>query len=106
MNLTTNTTQRIDRLSNNKLYLGLKTGVSLQAETSLLTIGSANGEVLLKLGTVYKAPTEATHVAPKGYVELSFNSKDVMQAILVETASDEVSQTAILMPMRKEPTEE
>ena len=44
--------------------------------------------------------------APKGYVELSFNSKDVMQAILVETASDEVSQTAILMPIRKEPIEE
>lgn len=43
--------------------------------------------------------------APKGYVELSFNSKDVMQAILVETASDEVSQTAILMPIRKEPIE-
>lgn len=69
MNLTTNTTQRIDRLSNNKLYLGLKTGVYLQSQASLLTIGSANGEVLLKLGTVYKAPTEATHVAPKGYVD-------------------------------------
>ena len=80
MNLTTNTTQRIDRLSNNKLYLGLKTGVSLQAETSLLTIGSANGEVLLKLGTVYKAPTEATHVAPKGYVDAAI--EDGKHAVL------------------------
>ena len=44
--------------------------------------------------------------APKGYVELSFNSKDNMQAILVETKSDEVSQTAILMPIRKDPMEE
>ena len=80
MNLTTNTTQRIDRLSNNKLYLGLKTGVSLQAETSLLTIGSANGEVLLKLGTVYKAPTEANHVAPKGYVDAAI--EDGKHAVL------------------------
>lgn len=80
MNLTTNTTQRIDRLSNNKLYLGLKTGVSLQAETSLLTIGSSNGEVLLKLGTVYKAPTEATHAAPKGYVDAAI--EDGKHAVL------------------------
>ena len=44
--------------------------------------------------------------APKGYVELSFNSKNNMQPILVETKSDDVSQTAIFMPIRKEPMEE
>ena len=44
--------------------------------------------------------------APKGYIELSFNSKNTMQPILVETTSDEFSQTAILMPIKKEPTEE
>ena len=69
MKLSTNTTQRIDRLANNKLSLGLKTGISLIAEPSLLEIESTKGGVILKLGTVYKAPTEPTHVTTKGYVD-------------------------------------
>lgn len=44
--------------------------------------------------------------APKGFVELSFNTKNNLQAILVETKSDEVSQTAILMPIKKDAMEE
>ena len=40
--------------------------------------------------------------APKGYVELSFNTKDKLAAILCETNSEEVSQKAILMPIQKD----
>ena len=44
--------------------------------------------------------------APKGYVDLHFNSENNLQAILIETKSDEVSQKAILMPIRKDPMSE
>ena len=63
-----------------------------------------NGEDIYSI--MREVNTSNMSLEQKGYVELSFNSKDVMQAILVETASDEVSQTAILMPIRKEPIEE
>lgn len=44
--------------------------------------------------------------APKGYIDLSFNTQNKLQPIIVETSSDEVSQTAILMPFQKDAKEE
>lgn len=43
--------------------------------------------------------------APKGYIDLSFNTQNKLQPIIVETSSDEVSQTAILMPFQKDAIE-
>lgn len=74
MNLSTITTQRLDRLSNAKLYLGLKTGTYLEAEAALLKIGNKTGQIQLQLGTTYMAPTADTHAAPKKFVDDSITN--------------------------------
>lgn len=43
--------------------------------------------------------------APKGYVDISFNTKNKLAGILIETNSEEVSQKAILMPIKKDSTD-
>lgn len=44
--------------------------------------------------------------APKGYVDLSFNTKDKLAVILCETNSEEVTQKAILAPIKKDADKE